>query len=79
MYFTNTADKYVFLSYISKCQARQRRAKWERKREREKKTQEHQAKSIPSASSMRLKEGFPGNASDWLIYMDIKGSTGERV
>jgi hypothetical protein len=29
----------------------------EEKREREKKAHEHQAKTIPSASSMRLKEG----------------------
>lgn len=45
---------------------------------REEKAPEHQAKSIPRASSRRLKEGFSGRASDWLIYMDIKGSAGEH-
>lgn len=43
----------------------------------EKKAPEHQAKYIPRASSRRLKDGFPGNASYWLIYMDIKDPTGE--
>lgn len=67
---------FFFFSYISMFGNMKKSKVGEEKREE--KAPEHQAKSIPRASSRRLKEGFSGRASDWLIYMDIKGSAGEH-